>query len=88
MADYSAMELFIQNLTIALDAKGITWRQLAELSGVNESNLSKIRHGKEGLSLGRAESIAAAAGLSLHQLLDPEYSMKSRKKTRKTSSAA
>lgn len=74
MANWHAMEHFVANLTAAISAQKLTWTQVAERSGVDMSNLSRIRHGKESCSLDRASVIAEAAGFELWQLLKPDFS--------------
>ncbi len=74
MAEFHAMEHFVENLKAAILAKKMTWTQVAERSGVDMSNLSRIRHGKESCSLERASVIAEATGFELWQLLKPDFS--------------
>lgn len=88
MAESDVMKEFLVNLEKAVAAQSITWRQVAALSGVNEHNLSKIRHGREGVSLQRAEQIASAIGYPLYVILDPEFDPNTRKRRTKAPSAA
>lgn len=73
MAQSVAMNIFCNNVRAALDANDMTVTALAAATGIDRSNLSRILHGKEGITLDRAGIIAEAIGVSLSDLLSPKF---------------
>jgi len=73
MAQSASMNLFCKNVRACLEARGMTIQSLADATGIYRSNLSKILHGKEGVTLDRAGVIAEAVGVHLSELLSPTF---------------
>lgn len=78
MAQFDSMNAFRDNVRAVLSARGMTMTDLAGRCGIDRSNLSKILHGKEGVTLDRAGTIAEALGVGLHDLISPKFKILSR----------
>lgn len=65
------MTTFTDNVWFALEQAEMTVQDLANACGIARPNLSKILHGKEGISIERAERIADALSVELSTLLKP-----------------
>jgi transcriptional regulator with XRE-family HTH domain len=61
----------MKRLKIIREARGLTQRQLAEMVGADQSQISKIERGDEAVSLGRIYAIAAALNVGPGELFDP-----------------
>lgn len=65
MSNLSAMQDFSQKLRDAIKESGLTLRAAAAKIGMDHGNLSKILSGKEGVTIERAEQIAAKLGFRI-----------------------
>lgn len=63
------MEEFCKNVLHILKKRGISQRELALRTKIPEPNISRILHGKEGVTLARAGRIASALGKKLSDVL-------------------
>lgn len=63
------MAIFSENVRRHLELRHATIQWLADESGIPRPNLSRILHGKEGVTLERAEVIAKALQVSLSELV-------------------
>ena len=70
MQQSTAMNYLQKNIRVLLAAREMTQNDLAERCGIAPGNLSVIIHGKQRVTIQRAERIAAAFGISLSELLD------------------
>ena len=70
MTESRAMNFLQKNIAILLTARGMTQKQLADRAGMAPSNLNRIMHGSEKVTIQRAERIAEAFGVTLSDLLD------------------
>ncbi len=57
----------------ARTAKGITLKQLEELSGISKTALNNIENGKTSPTLHQLEAIAKALDVRITDLFDSEY---------------
>ncbi len=75
MQSSDIMEIFSENVRRHLKLRGATIQWLATASGIARPNLSRILHGKENVSLERAEVIARALQVSLSEMVTPPRSL-------------
>jgi transcriptional regulator with XRE-family HTH domain len=78
MTQSHPMDHFRDNIRCVLEARDMTMSELAERCGIDRSNLSKILHGKERVTLDRAGVIADALGIGLHELISPKFKILAR----------
>lgn len=69
MQSSDIMKVFSENVRRHLKLRGATIQWLADQSGIARPNLSRILHGRENISLERAEIIANALQVSLSELV-------------------
>ncbi len=70
MSKSSAMETFAKNVRAILKKRGWSIQQLADLSDVDRSNLSKIIRGVEGCTLDKAVRISKALEVPISVLVE------------------
>lgn len=68
-----AMNNFRNNLRKAIEAAGMTQRDLADASGICYVNISRILGEKEGVTLERAERLANAVGIPLADMISAKF---------------
>ena len=64
-----ATNTFRENLREAMDARGISQRDLAEKAGTGYPNLNRVLTGKQNVTLELADRLADALDLTLTELL-------------------
>lgn len=70
MAKSDIMKVFAENVRKVLDARGWTIQRLADETGYDRSNLSKVIRGVEGCTLEKAVCISKALRVPLSALVD------------------
>ena len=70
MQKFTVMETFAQNTSSLLKKRGITTQQLADMIGMDRSDLSKIIRGVRGCTLDTAVSISKALNVPISLLVD------------------
>ena len=70
MTQSSAMTLLQRNIRLLLEAREMSYREFTARSGIAPASLSRIIHGRENVTIDRAEKIAEALGVSLSDLLN------------------
>ena len=63
------MSIFSANVRRHLENRGLSIQDLSDQCGIARSNLSRILHGHENVTLERAERIAMALDVSLAELV-------------------
>lgn len=63
------MNYFSRNVRNLLSQSGMTQLELARRAGMHGPNINRILQGKEGVTIERAERIAAALGVKLSDLV-------------------
>jgi transcriptional regulator with XRE-family HTH domain len=63
------MQTFVTNVRNCLSERGWTIADLASRMGIERPNLSRILNGREGVTIERAERVAAALEVELSKLL-------------------
>lgn len=76
MTQSVAMNCFARNVQHLIDRNGLTQVELASLAGIHTPNLNRILKGKEGVTIERAERIAAALGVTLSDLVSEKLPKK------------
>lgn len=64
-----ASDVFRENLAIILKEQGVSMSELARRIGTAQANISRIIHGKEQVTIDRAQRIAEALDVSLREIL-------------------
>lgn len=73
MAHFSIMEVFGANIQKCLDANGWTKQQLADATGIDRANISRIIAGRTNCTLSSADVIAKALEIPLSELLSTKF---------------
>lgn len=68
------MDVFARNLGKRMKACGMTQSEVAKLARTPRPNVSRILHGRENVTLERAERIASAVGCTLAELISEDFS--------------
>jgi transcriptional regulator with XRE-family HTH domain len=63
------MNIFSTNVRRHLELQGLSIQELSDACGIARSNLSRILHGHENVTLERAERIAEALEVTLAELV-------------------
>ena len=75
MKNPSIMSIFADNVRNQLTESAWSIQDLADACGIARPNLSKILHGKENVTLDRAQRIATALGVTLSELVEEPVSL-------------
>lgn len=67
-----ASEIFAANLTRVMESRSLNITALAKLVGIARPTMSDIIHGKENVTLNRANRIAKAVNIPLSQLVEED----------------
>jgi len=70
-------ELFRRHVLEIMQDQDVSMQSVADKAGMKRPSLSRILAGKENVTLERAERIAHAIGVKLHELLTPFSAQKS-----------
>lgn len=73
-AEYEALEpefAIIQAMIDARKSSGMTQKQLAEKTGINQADISKLEHGNANPSLRTLQRLAAGMGMRLKLEFEP-----------------
>lgn len=76
MSKSRIMELFATNVRKCLTAYGWTARDLSDATGIHQPNISRILHGKERVTIDRANVIAEALEVPLSELLSETFQIR------------
>lgn len=63
------MDCFIENVSVLMEEQGVSQSELARRTGISVTNINRILHGKERVTIDRAERIADALGKQLFEFL-------------------